>query len=337
MYIVKRNKIYHLFYKDKVGKLHSVSTKCSMKKDANKFASKYLQGLKEGRENESLFTYSEFQEYYKKYASSRFTQSYQEFIGYAFQQFRRIAGEKTLIKDLTELHIEEFIHLKLTEAGPRIVNGYLRTLQAAFQRAVELGFLSKNIFIKVKKLKPEQNPPVFLSKTEFEKIIEAEKNPELKFLYRFAVLTGMRMSEIRYLRWDAVNLNKQVIQVRNHNEFTTKSKKARVIPIHRDLLTELKNMQMENKDKYIFQVNGEVYDRKKLSTYFKKAIKKAKLSDEYHFHTLRHTFASWLVQSGVSLYVVSKLLGHSDIKTTQIYSHLASDNFKHAVDVLNLN
>ena len=334
MYVVKRNKIYHLFYKDESGKLHSVSTKCSIKKDANKFSIKYLKDLRDEKQKKSILTYSEFQEYYKKYAASRFTKSYQEFIGYAFQQFERITGKGTLIKDLTELHIEEFIQLKLSEAGPRIVNGYLRTLQAAFQRAVELGFLHKNIFIKVKKLKPEQNPPVFLSKTEFEKIIEAEKIPELKFLYRFAVLTGMRMSEIIYLRWDAVDLIKEIIQVRNHNEFTTKSKKARSIPIHRDILSELQNMQQQKNDKYVFQVDAGLYDRRKLSAYFKIAVIKCKLSSDYHFHTLRHTFASWLVQKGVSIYEVSKLLGHADIKTTQIYAHLRGDDLRKSIDKL---
>jgi len=51
---------------------------------------------------------------------------------------------------------------------------------------------------------------------------------------------------------------------------------------------------------------------------------------------LRHTFASWLVQKGVSIYEVSKLLGHADIKTTQIYAHLRSDDLRNAVKVLDI-
>jgi integrase len=334
MYLLKRNKIFHLFYKDEAGKLHSVSTRCHRKSDANKFAVQYLQQLKENSKKKTILTYGEFKEFYKTYASSRFTKRYQEFVGYAFQQFERIVGKEILLKNITELHIEEFIKLKLSEAGQRIVNGYLRTLQGAFQRAVDLGFLYNNIFKNVKKLKPEQNPPLFLSREDFEKIVAAEENYKLKFLYRFAVLTGMRMGEIRFLRWDAIDFQKGVIQIRNHNEFTTKSKKARVIPIHPLLINQLQDMKNGISDNYVFQMDSKPIDRRRLSEWFKNAGKKAKIFTEYHFHSLRHTFASWLVQRGVSIYEVSKLLGHADIKTTQIYAHLRSDDLRNAVERL---
>ncbi len=71
-----------------------------------------------------------------------------------------------------------------------------------------------------------------------------------------------------------------------------------------------------------------------ISARFKKVVRECKLDDRYHFHSLRHTFASWLVQMGVPIYEVSKLLGHADIKTTQIYSHLRSNDLRDAVDSL---
>jgi len=67
---------------------------------------------------------------------------------------------------------------------------------------------------------------------------------------------------------------------------------------------------------------------------FKKAVRAAKLNDKIHFHTLRHSFASMLVQRGVSLYVVKELLGHEDLSTTQIYSHLQNQNLMDAVNLL---
>lgn len=64
----------------------------------------------------------------------------------------------------------------------------------------------------------------------------------------------------------------------------------------------------------------------------KKYVRGAKLNDRLNFHALRHTFATWLVQKGVSIYIVSKLLGHADVKTTQIYAHLQTNDLREVVD-----
>jgi site-specific recombinase XerD len=72
-----------------------------------------------------------------------------------------------------------------------------------------------------------------------------------------------------------------------------------------------------------------------VSKKFKKYIREVGLVEQFTFHSLRHTFASHLVQKGVSLYIVSKLLGHSDMKTTEIYAHLAPETFLDVVNILN--
>ena len=71
-----------------------------------------------------------------------------------------------------------------------------------------------------------------------------------------------------------------------------------------------------------------------VSKSFKQAVRDAKINDKIHFHTLRHSFGSNLVQKGVSLYVVKELLGHEDMKTTQIFSHLQQENLIQAVNLL---
>ena len=74
---------------------------------------------------------------------------------------------------------------------------------------------------------------------------------------------------------------------------------------------------------YVFTLNGKKISEGWLTHAFKKAVYDLRLPDDrLHFHSLRHTFASWLVQEGVSIYAVKELLGHSDVKTTQVYSHL---------------
>ena len=88
------------------------------------------------------------------------------------------------------------------------------------------------------------------------------------------------------------------------------------------------------KPELIFTLEGERILQDNLQDNFRKYIEAAKLNPKLTFHCLRHTFASWLVRKGVSIYEVSKLLGHADIKTTQIYAHLRGDDLRKAVEIL---
>ncbi len=335
MYLVKRNKVYHLFYRDRQNKLKSISTKCNIKVEANRFALQYLNDLQEKKNEIILITYTEFKIFYKEYALNRFAKSYQEFVHYAFKQFERAVSGEILLKDIQLYHIEKFIQLKLTEAKERIVNGYLRTLQGAFQRAIEFGYLNENVFKKVKKLKPKQNQPIFPTKIDLTKIIEQESDPLLKVIYNFGFYTGMRMGEIRFLKWNSIDFKKNQITIINHETFTTKSKSFRIIPLHKRVRRELlRYKKISEATDFVFTKNGKQLTKDYISARFKKAVKNSKVNNDLHFHSLRHGFASNLVLKGVPLYNVSKLLGHADIKTTQIYAHLRSDDLRDAVRML---
>lgn len=333
MYLVKRNKIYHLFYKNEQGKLLSKSTKCRTKSAAQKFTMDFFNKPASEETPIQPYTYNKFKTFYKDYASARFSKSYEAFVKIALDQFELVIDSKIELSKITCLDVENFILLKRKKVKERIVNGYLATLQGAFQRAVEYGMLKNNVFKVIKKLKPPQNFPLFLSKEEFEKLLLKEEDDKLKLLYRFGVYTGMRLGEIISLKWSALNFDKGLITVFNHEDFTTKSKRSRNIPIHKSLLEDLQKMNGKP-DEYIFRRNGYQYTREFISRNFKAAVIRSSLNDKYHFHTLRHTFASWLVQAGVSIYEVSKLLGHSDIKTTEIYAHLQENNFSDSVNLL---
>ena len=88
---------------------------------------------------------------------------------------------------------------------------------------------------------------------------------------------------------------------------------------------------------YVFTRKGKKLSPPWLSHKLKKHIRKLNLDDNLNYHALRHAFASWLVQRSVSLYEVQKLLGHADISTTQIYSHLAPETLHQTVNKLKLN
>ena len=88
----------------------------------------------------------------------------------------------------------------------------------------------------------------------------------------------------------------------------------------------------------MFTLNGKkIYDEW-ITHAFKKAVVAARLEDgRIHFHSLRHTFASWLVQDGVSLYEVQKLLGHSSTRVTEVYSHLQPEMRHDTVNRIHVN
>jgi site-specific recombinase XerD len=149
----------------------------------------------------------------------------------------------------------------------------------------------------------------------------------------------MRLGELLNMRWGWIDFKQNIITVKHSNSFTTKSKKERIIPIHsiidEVLLSRYTTLPKFNEDNYVFfRYPGIKLNEDFVSKNFKKVVRLVGLSDDIHFHTLRHSFASNLVQSGSTLYIVKELLGHQDFQTAQIYSHLQKENLSRAVNLL---
>ena len=213
---------------------------------------------------------------------------------------------------------------------------YLRTLKAALNRAVDWEYIEVNPFNKVKLPKSQKTFPVFINEKELEVIIDQTKNEELKLLFTLAFYTGMRLGELTNLKWGHVDLKGGNITVKNDKSFSSKSKRDRNIPLNKlmsDLLMSKKaNLNLES---YVFlKGRGIKFNNDYVTKSFKKAVRKTELNDKIHFHTLRHSFASRLGQRGASIYVVKELLGHSDVTTTQIYSHLEQSNLREVIKLL---
>jgi integrase/recombinase XerD len=126
--------------------------------------------------------------------------------------------------------------------------------------------------------------------------------------------------------------------VKNSKQFNSKSKRERIIPIHskvKTILQTLHPLEKNLQNSFVFyRYQGIKLNENFVSKQFKKSVRTSGLDNAIHFHSLRHSFASALVQRGVSLYAVKELLGHEDIKTTQIYSHLQKENLIQAVNLL---
>ena len=139
-----------------------------------------------------------------------------------------------------------------------------------------------------------------------------------------ALYTGARISEICRLEWEDIDLkNKTVI-------LDGKGRKERRVPIPIILSDYLYRLRHNMSDtKYVLSGTR---DRREITREFRKYADECDIRQT--FHNLRDTYASWLVQKGVSLQVVQKLLGHENIRTTMIYAHLAPNNLEDAVSKL---
>lgn len=227
----------------------------------------------------------------------------------------------------------------VSERSKNTADLYYRTLAAAFSKAVEWNYLSENPLKKIKPAKIPKKLPVFITESELGSILQHTAKPDMKDFFTLAFHTGLRLSELLNLEWQAVNFAERIIKVSNTETFTTKSKKERIVPLNQTALEMLTKRQPKilslDKKNYVFQkYSGVRYERDFVSKHFKKAVRAAGLNEGLHFHSLRHSTASNMVRRGVPIAVVKEVLGHSDIKTTMVYSHVRREDLVSAVKML---
>ncbi|MCB0752746.1 MAG: site-specific integrase [Ignavibacteriae bacterium] len=333
MFLFKRAGIYYLEYLDsKTKSKKRISTKVKTKPEAIKFVSEFKEKLKYKVVVKKI-SLKEFEEKYFNYTEINYTQKYLKSIKVSFNMFREFIDNPNL-DNISVNDVERFLVMTFRRSKSA-AHLYQRTLKASFNKGVVWGYLEANPFAKVKLPKQIKSLPSFISKEEFQKIILLTENEKLKEIFTAAYYTGMRQSELLHLKWTSINFERKQIIVRNTDEFVTKSKKERSIPMNSIIYFLLSNKYKSHRSEYVFPNDRNYkFNEDYISHKFKKIIRKAKLSESYKFHTLRHSFASNLVQKGVSLYIVKELLGHQDISTTQIYAHLDNLSLCKAIELL---
>ncbi|WP_051564482.1 tyrosine-type recombinase/integrase [Desulfovermiculus halophilus] len=175
----------------------------------------------------------------------------------------------------------------------------------------------------------------FLTPDEADKLLKAlaEKSQQLHDMALLSLHTGMRAGEIFKLTWGDVNLNNETLTIRDSK--SGKTRYAYFTEATRGMLESLYNGQAPDQPVFTSRFGERVTE---VSNSFERVVKSTGLNEgvsdrrqKVTFHTLRHTFASWLVQDGTDLYVVKELLGHHSIQLTERYSHLQPDGPKRAV------
>lgn len=212
------------------------------------------------------------------------------------------------------------------------INKILNVLKHMFTKAVEWDMVEAETLKRIRKVKPLKDDSKrlrYLSKDECRTLLD-NCNGYLKEIVTFALNTGCRRGEILPLKWDNVDMRHGFIRLDR-----TKNGERRDIPINDSLKSVLQGIARRLDIPYVFfdKVTGKPYQSVKRS--FITACKKSGITD-FHFHDLRHTFASQLVMSGVDITTVSRLLGHKSLTMTLRYSHLAPNHLQSAVNMLNI-
>jgi site-specific recombinase XerD len=164
--------------------------------------------------------------------------------------------------------------------------------------------------------KQEKIPEVF-SIEEMRKLIQYPKNLKHQVIICLFYNCGFRMSELLYLKPEHINRSRLEIMIKG-----SKGNKDRNVPITEKLLNLLERYYKEFKPtKYLFNgQHGPLYTESSINQFLKYWAKKCGINKKIHAHKLRHTFATHLHESGVDLNIINELLGHSDVKTTEIYT-----------------
>jgi integrase/recombinase XerD len=137
---------------------------------------------------------------------------------------------------------------------------------------------------------------------------------------------GFRVSELTNLKVHDLNFEEMIGHVRQ-----SKGRKDRVFNIPQKLLKKLKKQvqkQQKTNQEFLFSgQNGKLSDRN-IQKIMKNAVKKAGIEKDVHPHTLRHSFATHLLEAGTDIRMIQELLGHADLSTTQIYTHISTEELK---------
>ncbi|MEX0735944.1 MAG: tyrosine-type recombinase/integrase [Bacteroidota bacterium] len=295
-------------------------------------ALKYLiQGQKANNPDANL-KFSQFQHQVISYARTNVAPSTVLLYGYAMRDLIRLVGDYPL-EEYTPQLVEQFKVERLKKVSPVKVNIDFRTLRAAFSLAVRWGMIPDNPFKKCRQLRIPQQRPLYLSPEEYHKLIAVIDRDWFRDIVRFAVSTMMRLGEIVNLKWASVDFDRKVIFVESSADFRTKTRKSRVLPMD-DWVYELLKHKESTSDWVFISPEKRRLRVGYVSSKFKKYVRKAEIGQAIHFHSLGHTGATWLVQSGVPIYTVQHILGHSTIQMTQVYSHLEAENLKQPLSTI---
>jgi integrase/recombinase XerD len=225
-------------------------------------------------------------------------------------------------EEVTEDDIKEYLAYKLSDSS--LSNSSVSMIKAAL-KFYYTEILGTNIS-KIKTPKIEKKLPVILTQKEIKTLIDNTKNPKHKLLIELLYSSGLRLSECINLKYADLDMNDGIGWVRSG-----KGSKDRIFILSdilkKDILEYIQKTDSDGKG-YLFSVNGKKMSPRSIQHAIKVSAERAGIEKPVHVHTLRHSFATHLLENGVDIRKIQKLLGHSNLQTTQIYTQVSSEEIK---------
>jgi integrase len=251
-------------------------------------------------------------------------------LNYWAKRFGHLAARSIVVKDIEAAKadlLQGIEHDPPRPLRPASVNRFLASLKTVFATGIHNGKIEANPALRVRPLKENNRRVRWLTDDEEQrlfKVLPARYHP----LVFVALHTGMRKTEQLSLQWSDVDFKVGQVKVRE-----SKAGKSRIIPMNDTLVETLRRLPRVLNNPYIFVGRADGERLTDLPREWERYIESAGIAD-FHWHDLRHTFASRMVMGGVPLRAVQELLGHQSLAMTERYSHLAPGYLKDAVSVL---
>ncbi|GAB6109021.1 tyrosine-type recombinase/integrase [Fusibacter bizertensis] len=234
-------------------------------------------------------------------------------------------------------HLARFLYHSEMKHDAEAINNYLlflledkdcshsyvnQAINAIKQHLKSIGEYRDNEIIQIQRPKKQFKLPKVLGKSEVTKLFNVTDNLKHKTALMMGYSCGMRVGEVAHVRLADIDYSRNVIYVRQG-----KGRKDRIVPLSTTLIKQLSTYTARYRPyEYLFEnpdCTGPISERT-LQKVFKVSCEKAEIRKELSFHSLRHSFATHLLESGVDLRYIQELLGHVHSKTTEIYTHVSN-------------
>lgn len=285
-----------------------------------------------------------FIEYFRKLANKRKASNHDNWVS-ALNYLEAFANGSLKFADLNQKFLEDFKEYLLTTKSKKSNKttlsqnsavSYFNKVKAALKQAYKDEILPFDLNSKVKPIKAAETRREYLTLEELNKLVKTEcNNPLLKRAALFSALTGLRFSDIQKMTWGELEYINGQGYFLNFNQKKTKG--VEVLPISEQAY----NFTEGNENPKDMPQDKAVFEGLKYSAYHNKHlfqwIGAAGITKDITFHCFRHTFATLQLFNGTDIYTVSKMLGHKDLKTTQVYAKIVDQAKRTAANKIKLD